>query len=78
MDDKWEDYMTFVNANSYWIKTMLSRYYYNIDIENTANFDYIYDQHEGPGSDMKYGIEYTMYHNGCELIAIYNALKLKK
>ena len=77
MDDKWEDYMTFVNANSYWIKTMLSRYDYNIDIENTANFDYIYDQHEGPGSDMKYGIEYTMYHNGCELIAIYNALKLK-
>ncbi len=26
---------------------------------------------------MKYGYKYTMEHNGCELIAIYNALKLK-
>ena len=25
---------------------------------------------------MKYGFKYTMGHNGCELIAIYNALKL--
>ena len=57
---------------------MMERFYTNIDIENTADFEYIHNQHEGPVSNMKYGFKHHMTDNGCELIAIYNALKLKK
>lgn len=77
-DDKWKDYMTFVHSKGHWDDTVLQRFDYNIDIENSSEFGYINDQHQVPVSNMKYGTSYTMAHNGCELIAIYNTLKLKK
>ena len=75
--NKWESAPSFVNIeNPQEIGAIMQRFYSNIAIENTANFGYINDQHQTPVSNMKYGFKYTMGHNGCELIAIYNALKL--
>ena len=70
--NKWKSAPSFVNIeNPQEIDSIMQRFYSNI-----ANFGYINDQHQIPVSNMKYGFKYTMGHNGCELIAIYNALKL--
>lgn len=76
--DKWESAPGFVNFESInEISAILYRFYKNIDIESASNLGYINNQSQAPVSDMRYGTKYTMSHNGCELIAVYNALKLK-
>ncbi len=75
--DKWDDFRTYLGYGKYHSKSVLDRFNYNNAIESSFDFEYIESQHQSPVSGMKYGYKYTMEHNGCELIAIYNALKLK-
>ena len=76
--NKWEAAPSFADVESASeVSAIIQRFYSNTAIENAANFDYINNQNEAPVSNIKYGYKYTMEHNGCELIAIYNALKLK-
>ena len=58
------------------VAAIMNRFYYNIAIEKDASFSYISNQDMPPVNRMKYGYRYTMDHNGCELISIYNALQL--
>ena len=60
------------------VASIMERFYYNDDIEKNSNLGYINEQNNPPVNGMKYGHEYTMDYNGCELIAIYNALKLTR
>ncbi len=76
-NDKWHDFMTYLGYDKYHSNSVLERFNYNNAIESSFDFEYIESQHQSPVSGMKYGYKYTMEHNGCELIAIYNALKLK-
>lgn len=59
------------------------RYLYNRKIEESDIFNktlnrdgLILSQKREPVSKMKYGTKYTLSYNGCELIAVYNALNL--
>lgn len=44
----------------------------NVDLSK-YNGSYINDQNHGPVGKLRYGL-WDMYHNGCELIAVYNSL----
>ena len=63
-----------VNQSQGQLYGIRERCYRNIEIENSKKFGYITNQSEVP---LEYGNKYMMEKNGCELIAIYNALKLK-
>ena len=52
----------------------IANYYYNKRRYITNS--YIYNQHIGPVSKLRFGL-FKMSYNGCEIISVYNALKLK-
>lgn len=51
------------------------RYEFNCGLERSFS-GLIHNQHTKPQSRMKYGKKYTLAYNGCEVVAIYNALDL--
>ena len=57
------------------LSSLKERYDFNCSLERKV-FGLIYNQNKMPVAKMKYGKKYTLAYNGCEVIAVYNALNI--
>lgn len=57
------------------LSSLKERYDFNRSLEREV-FGLIDNQNKTPVAEMKYGKKYTLAYNGCEVIAVYNALNI--